>query len=53
MAEPVEKPKEVVRETARGRSDRTPWLALGAVQLTIAVAVALVLLVVGLAYALN
>ena len=53
MPESVEKPKEVLRETARGRSDRTPWLALGAVQLTIAIAVALVVLVVGLAYALS
>ena len=53
MPEPVEKPKEIARETARGRSDRTPWLALGAVQLTIAIAVALLLLVVGLTYALS
>ena len=44
---------QVAREAARGRSDRTPWLALGAVQLTIAVVVAIVLLVVGLAYGLS
>jgi hypothetical protein len=44
---------QVAREAARGRSDRTPWLALGAVQLAIAVVVAIVLLVVGLAYGLS
>ena len=43
----------VAREAARGRSDRTPWLALGAVQLTIAAVVAIVLLIAGLAYALS
>ena len=53
MANTAEKPKEVARETARGRSDRTPWLALGAVQLTIAAVVAIVVLVAGLAYALS
>jgi hypothetical protein len=53
MPDPAQTPKEVARETARGRSDRTPWLALGAVQLTIAAAVAIVVLVAGLAYALS
>ena len=53
MPDSAEKPKEVARETARGRSDRPPWLALGAVQLTIAAAVAIMLLVAGLAYALS
>jgi hypothetical protein len=49
----TEKPDEVVRETARGRSERTPFLALGAVQLTIAAAVAVILAIVLVAYALT
>lgn len=53
MPDVPEEPKEVARETARGRSERTPWLALGAVHVTIGIAVAIVLLVAGLAYALS
>jgi hypothetical protein len=48
-----EEPAEVARETARGRSARTPWLALGAVQLTIVGAVLVLLAIVGLVYALS
>lgn len=44
---------QVAREAARGRSDRTPWLALGAVQLTIATVVLIVLVIVSLAYVLS
>jgi hypothetical protein len=49
----IEKSDEVVRETARGRSERTPFLALGAVQLTIAAAVAVILAIVLVAYAVT
>ena len=49
----IEKPDEVAREAARGRSERTPCLALGGVQLTIAVAVAVVLAIALVAYALT
>jgi hypothetical protein len=52
MPDSVDKTR-VAREAARGRSDRTPWLALGAVQVTIAAVVAIVLLVVGLTYAFS
>jgi hypothetical protein len=49
----TEKPEEVAREAARGRSERTPFLALGAVQLTIAALVVSVVVIVGLVYALS
>ena len=48
----VEKPDEVARETARGRSARTPGLALGGVTLTIGAVVAVVAVIVVLAYLL-
>ena len=35
MTDPKEKGEELLRETERGRSERTPWLALGAVHLTV------------------
>jgi hypothetical protein len=46
----VEKPDEVARETARGRSARTPGLALGGVTLTIGAIVAVVVAIVVLVY---
>ena len=48
----VEKPEEVARETARGRSARTPGLALGGVTLTIGAIVAVVAVIVVLVYLL-
>ena len=45
-----EQPQELAREVGRGRSERTPWLALGMVQLTIAVVVAVVVAIVLLVY---
>jgi hypothetical protein len=35
VADPVEKSEELVDEAARGRSARTPWLALGGVQMIV------------------
>ena len=52
MAE-TEQPEEIAKETARGRSERTPWLALGSVHLVIAVLVAAVLVIAFLAYFLS
>ena len=52
MAE-TEHTDQVAKEAARGRSERTPWLALGSVQLTIAALVAVVLGIVFLVYVLS
>ena len=49
----TEQPEEIAKETARGRSERTPWLALGSVQLTIGVLFAVVVAIVFLAYFLS
>jgi hypothetical protein len=46
----TEDPQDVARETARGRSERTPWLALGSVYLVIALAVAVVVTIALLLY---
>ena len=43
MADPIEKTEELAAEAERGRTERTPWLVLGAVQLAVAALVALVL----------
>ena len=48
MAKPIEKTEDLAAEAARGRSDRTPWLVLGGVNLAVA---ALVVLVLALAFA--
>jgi hypothetical protein len=50
MADPVETPKELVREAARGRSERTPWLVLGGVQLVVGAFVAIVVAIVLIIY---
>ena len=47
MPDPVEKTEELVEEAERGQSERTPWLALGAVHLIVA---ALVIAVLALAF---
>jgi len=52
MPDPVEKTEELVEETERGQSDRTPWLALGGVHIIVAALVAVVLLIVFAAYLL-
>lgn len=53
MPETPEEPTEVAREAARGRSERTPFLALGGVWVTVAVAFGVVVAVAALVYALN
>ena len=50
MTEPV---KELAHEAERGRSARTPWLALSGVTLIVMVIVAVVLAVAFLAYYLT
>ncbi len=35
MTDPKQKGEELVREAERGRSERTPWLALGGVHLAV------------------
>jgi hypothetical protein len=41
----TETPKDLVRETERGRSERTPWLALTGVTIAVAVLVGVILVV--------
>ena len=52
MPDPVEKTEELVEETERGQSDRTPWLALGGVHIIVVALVAVVLLIAFAAYLL-
>jgi hypothetical protein len=52
MADPIEKPDDLVAEAERGRSERTPWLVLGGVQIAVAALVALVLVIAFTAYLL-
>lgn len=46
----TEKPKELVEEAERGRSERTPWLVLGGLQVAIGALVAVVLAIAFVAY---
>jgi hypothetical protein len=50
MPEPIEKTEELVREAERGRSERTPWLALGGVHVAVGALVAVVLAIAFVAY---
>ena len=50
MADPIEKTEELVREADRGRSERTPWLALGGVHVAVGALVAVVLAIAFVAY---
>jgi hypothetical protein len=43
MADPIEKTEDLVAEAERGRSERTPWLVLGGVQIAVLALVAVVL----------
>ena len=52
MADPIEKTEELVNETERGQSERTPWLALGGVHIAVAVLVAAVLAIAFTVYLL-
>jgi hypothetical protein len=53
VADVTEKPEELAREAERGRSERTPWLVLGGVQIAIGAAVAVVVAIVFLVYFLS
>jgi hypothetical protein len=53
MTDVTEKPKELAEEVQAGRSERTPWLALGGVQLAVAAAVAVVATIAIVAYVLS
>lgn len=46
----VEKPKELAEEAARGRSERTPWIAISGVTIAVGTVVGLVTAVVLLIY---
>ncbi len=52
MADPVEKVEELAGEAERGKSERTPWLALGGVHIAVAALVAVVLAIVFTVYLL-
>jgi hypothetical protein len=53
MTDPADKAKDLAREASEGSSERTPLLALGAVQIVIAVVVAILIALVFLVYALS
>ncbi len=53
MPDALDKPKELAREAGEGSSERTPWLVLGAVHLTVAAVVLAVIGVVALVYVLS
>lgn len=46
----TETPRELMRETERGRSERTPWLALTGVTLVVAALVGVILVVALVVY---
>ncbi|HEV8459126.1 MAG TPA: hypothetical protein VGQ38_00335 [Gaiellaceae bacterium] len=46
----TETPKELVEEAQEGRSERTPWLALGGVTLVVALVVAVIVVIAVLVY---
>lgn len=50
MPDVPETPEELAREAGRGRSERTPWLALSGVTIAIAIVFALVVGIALLAY---
>lgn len=50
MPDPIQKTEELTAEAERGRSERTPWIILGGVNVIVAVIVAVVLAIVFTAY---
>jgi len=50
MPDPVDTTKDLAREASEGSSERTPWIALGAVHLAVAAAFVVVLAIVLLVY---
>lgn len=45
-----ETPEQLAREAERGRSERTPWIALGGVTLTVGILVVVIAAIVLLVY---
>lgn len=52
MTDPIQKTEELVAEAERGRSERTPWLILGGVNLVVVAVVGVVLAIVFTVYLL-
>jgi len=52
MTDPIQKAEEVVAEAERGRSERTPWLALGGVYVVVGAFVGVLLAIVFTVYLL-
>jgi hypothetical protein len=52
MADPIEKTEDLAVEAEQGRSERTPWLALGGVHIAVGALVAVVLAIVFAVYLL-
>jgi hypothetical protein len=52
MADPIEKTEELAEEAEAGRSERTPWLVLGGVQIAVGALVVVVLAIALAAYLL-
>ena len=49
----TETPKDLAKEAERGRSERTPWIALSGVTLVIGALVAVIVVIAFLAYYLS
>ena len=52
MPDPIQKTEELAVEAERGKSERTPWLVLGGVQIAVAALVIVVLVIVFTVYLL-
>jgi hypothetical protein len=52
MTDPIEKTEDLVTEAERGKSERTPWIALGGVHVAVALLVGVVLAIVFTVYLL-
>jgi hypothetical protein len=52
MTDAIQKTEELVAEARRGRSERTPWLALGGVYVVVTALVGVVLAIVLTVYLL-
>ena len=53
VPDPVEKVEELAEEAAEGKSERTPWLVMGGVHISVALIALAVMGVVGLIYFLS
>jgi hypothetical protein len=52
MADPIDTTRGIVKEAERGRSERTPWIALSGVTVAVAVLVAAILAIAFAVYVL-